>query len=233
VESTGKRVTSFKPGDAVFAYGAMSPTKLRFGAYAEYMCLPEDWNLALKPANVTFEEAAAIPYGASLAWYFVKEADMQPQQKVLIYGASGSNGTMAIQFAKNAGAVVTVVCSGKNHEMVQSLGADKVIDYTCDDAVSQLEEYDLAFDAVGESKTSALKTASKSALTPQGKYISVDNGTPSTGREDFLILAELVEQGKLKPVIDRYFPLEEMIQAHKYVEQGHRVGNVVITVVQN
>jgi alcohol dehydrogenase len=232
VENTGKNVTLFKQGDPVFAYGAMSPVKLRFGTYAEYICLPEDWNLAPKPANITFEEAAAIPYGGLLAWHFVKKADIQREQNILIYGASGSIGTMAIQFAKHAGAVVTAVCSSKNFEMVKSLGADKVIDYTRDDAVSQLEEYDLVLDAVGKSKTSALKTASKNVLTSQGKYISVDDGTPSTNKEDFLMLKELAEQGKLKPIIDRCFPLEEIVQAHTYVEQGHKKGNVVISVVE-
>lgn len=230
VERAGKSVTSFKQGDAVFAYGAMSPVKLRFGSYAEYICLPEDWNLAPKPANTTFEEAAAIPYGGLLAWHFVKKGNIQRGEQVLIYGASGSIGTMAIQFVKHAGANVTAVCSSRNFEMVQSLGADRVIDYTRDDAVAQLEEYDLVLDAVGKRKTSALKTESKNALTSQGRYISVDDGTPSTKKKDFLMLKEMVEQGKLKPIIDRCYPLEEMIEAHRYVERGHKRGNVVISV---
>lgn len=232
VENTGKSVTSFKEGDAVFAYGAISSIKLRFGSYAEYICLPEDWNVALKPASVTFDEAAAIPYGGLLAWHLMKKADIQRGQKVLVYGASGSVGTMAIQFAMNAGTSVTAVCSSKNFEMVESLGADKVIDYTRDDAVSKLEKYDLVLDAVGERKTSALKEKSKKSLTSQGKYISIDKGIPSTSRRDFLTIKKMVEEGKLKPIIDRSFPLEEMVQAHKYVERGHKRGNVVITIGQ-
>lgn len=232
VENTGKSVTSFEEGNAVFAYGAISPIKLRFGSYAEYICLPEDWNIALKPANVTFEEAAAIPYGGLLAWHLMKKAGIQRGQKVLVYGASGSVGTMTIQFAMNAGGSVTAVCSSKNFEMVKSLGADKVIDYTHDDAVSKVEKYDLVLDAVGKRKTSALKEASKESLTPQGKYISIDEGTPATNRKDFLTIKKMVEEEKLKPIIDRSFPLKEMSQAHKYVERGHKKGNVIITVGQ-
>ena len=149
---------------------------------------------------------------------------------MLIYGASGSIGTITIQFAKHAGADVTAVCSSRNFEMVQSLGADRVIDYTRDDGVSQLEEYDLVLDAVGKRKTSALKTKSKNALTSQGRYISVDDDTPSPKKKDFFMLKEMVEQGKLKPIIDRCYPLEEMVQAHRYVERGHKKGNVVISV---
>lgn len=230
VESAGKRVTTYKRGDDVFAYGAMSPLKLRFGSYAEYICLPEDWNLTPKPANTTFEEAAAVPYGGLLAWHFVNKAGLVHGEKVLIYGASGSIGTMAVQFAKQAGADVTAVCSSKNFEMMQSLGADRVIDYTRDDAVAQLETYDLVLDAVGKRKASALKAASRNALTSRGRRISVDDGTPSTKRKDFFMLKEMTEQGKLKPVIDRCYPLEEMVEAHRYVERGHNRGNVVISV---
>lgn len=233
VEDTGKKVTRFKPGDAVFADGAMGPTKIRFGSYAEYFCLPEAWLLAPKPSNLSHAEAAAIPYGGLLAWHFFEKADVKQGQQVLVYGASGSIGTMAIQFAKNAGAVVTAVCSASNFEMVTSLGADKVIDYTRSDAASELEKYDLVLDAVGTSKTSELKIRSKEALTEQGKYISVDNGTPSPKKESFLMLKELAEQGKLRPVIDRTFPLEQMVEAHHYVEKGHKKGNVMITVVED
>jgi NADPH:quinone reductase-like Zn-dependent oxidoreductase len=230
VEETGANVTLFKPGDEVMAYGARSMTSIKWGFYAEYMCLPEDWNLTYKPANLSFLEAAALPYGAYLAQHVLKKADLQVDQKVLIYGASGSIGTMAIQFAKQAGVEITAVCSSKNFELVGSLGADKVIDYTHADAVSQLETYDWVLDTVGNTKTSALKEASKTALTPAGQYLSVDEGTPETTREDLVMFKELAEDGKLKPVIDRSFPLEEMVQAHKYVEQGHKKGNVVIAV---
>lgn len=231
VEDTGKNVTLFKPGDEVMAYGAKSMTSIKWGFYAEYMCLPEDWNLVHKPTTLSFSEAAALPYGAYLAQHVIKKADLQSNQKVLIYGASGSNGTMAIQFAKHAGVEVTAVCSSKNFELVQSLGADKVIDYTGPDAVSQLEAYDWVLDTVGKKKTSALKEASKTALTPAGKYFSVDEGTPKATIEDLAMFKELADQGRLKPVIDRSFPLEEMVQAHRYVEQGHKAGNVVIPVV--
>lgn len=230
VESTGTKVTSFEKGDKVFAYGSTSPTSMRFGSYAEYICLPENWNLLPKPVNVTHLQAAAIPYGGFLAWHMFKKGNLQRGQKVLIYGASGSIGTMALQFAKEAGAVITAACSKKNFEMVKSFGAEQVIDYTSDDAVSQLESYDLVLDAVGNTKTSALKTASKTALTPGGKYVSIDDDVPSTDREDFLKLKEMAEQGQLVPVIDQCFPLEAMAEAHAYVDQGHKKGNVVISV---
>lgn len=234
VQSTGKNVTLFEQGDKVFAYGSMSSaTNMRFGSYAEYICLPEHWNLLAKPVNITHKQAAAVPYGGFLAWHVVKKGNIQRGQKVLLYGASGSIGTMAIQLAKDAGANLTAVCSSKNFELVKSLGADHVIDYTSNDAVSQLERYDLVLDTVGNSKTSPLKTASKTALTAGGKYISVDDELPSTMREDFVKLKELVEQGKLVPVIDRCFPLEEMAKAHAYVDQGHKKGNVVISVADD
>ena len=230
IEDTGKKVAKFQKGDKIFAYGAMTPLKLRFGSYAEYICLPEDWVIATKPENITFEEAAAIPYGAFLAWYYFKNLDIQKGQKVLIYGASGSIGTMAIQFAKNKGAIVTAVCSSKNFEMVQTLGADKTIDYTVPESTTLLEKYDLIFDAAGKSKTSQLKVKSKKALTSTGKYVSVDDKTPSQTQEDLYRIKDMVEKEQLKVIIDRTYPLEEMVEAHKYVEQGHKKGNVVITV---
>jgi len=231
VESSGKTVTSFEKGDKVFAYCSMSATKMRFGSYAEYICLPaEHWNVLTKPTNLTHEQAAALPYGGFLAWHCIKKAHIQSGQKVLIYGASGSIGSMAVQLAKNAGADVTAVCSGNNFELAKSIGADHVIDYTCKDAVSQLERYDFVLDAVGNSKTSALKTVSKSALTAGGRYMSIDDELPSAPLEDFIKLKQMAEQGKLVPVIDRSFPLEEMAQAHAYVDKGHKKGNVVISV---
>ena len=230
VEQVGKKVTTFKKGDSVFASGSKSAFKLRFGAYAEYMCLPEDWNITHKPSNVNFEEAAAIPYGAGLAWFYFKSMKIQPKHKVLIYGASGSVGLLAIQLAKNEGAIVTAVCSGKNFDLVKSLGADKTIDYTLSDASAQLEKYDFVFDAVGKTKTSELKTQSKKALTPNGKYVSVDDSAPSTSKADFIKVRDLVEQGKLKPTIDSIYPLAQMVAAHKYVEGGHKKGSVIISV---
>ncbi|MFB6340932.1 NAD(P)-dependent alcohol dehydrogenase [Saccharicrinis sp. FJH62] len=230
VERKGKDVTLFDIGDEVFAYGSVSPTKRHFGSYAEYICLPEDWNLALKPTNLSFEEAAAIPYGGLLATHLLKRTSLKSGDRVLIYGASGSIGTMVVQLAKNAGAKVTSVCSSKNFGMVHSLGSDKLIDYTSSNAEAQLETYDYVIDAVGNSKSSVLKEKSKKALTPNGKYISIDQGTPLTPKDAFINLKTLAEQEKIKPVIDRVYPLEKMAEAHQYVEMGHKRGNVVITV---
>lgn len=230
VESKGKQVTKFNVGDQVFAYGSISPMKRHFGSYAEYICLPEDWNIAIKPSNLTFEEAAALPYGGLLAMHLLKKANLQKGDKVLIYGASGSIGTMAIQLAKHAGANVTSVCSGKNFEMVQTLGSDKQIDYSCEGAIDLLETYDYVFDAVGKSKSSLLKEKSKKALTSKGKYISIDHGTPLTPKDAFTNLKTLAEENKIKPIIDSIYELGNMVEAHKYVEKGHKRGNVVITV---
>lgn len=230
VEAKGKDVSAFNIGDEVFAYGAVSPTKRHFGSYAEYICLPQDWNIALKPSNYTFQEAAALPYGGLLASHLLNKTTINKGDKVLIYGASGSIGTMAIQLAKQAGAHVSSVCSARNFELVQSLGSDAVIDYTQEQAVAQLKQYKYVIDAVGNSKTSAIKEASKKALIPGGKYISIDQGTPLTPKAAFLNLKDLAETGLLKPVIDRAYPLGEMAEAHQYVEQGHKRGNVVITV---
>jgi len=230
VEAKGKGVTLFEIGDEVFAYGSISPTKRRFGSYAEYICFPEDWNVALKPDNLSFEEAAALPYGGLLASHVLKKTSINKGDKVLIYGASGSIGTMAIQLAKHMGAHVTSVCSGRNFELVTSLGSDKVLDYTLENAEKQLETYKYVIDAVGKSKSSTLKKKSKKALTSNGKYISIDHGTPLTPKEAFLNLKILAEQEMITPVIDRIYPLEKMAEAHKYVEMGHKRGNVVITV---
>lgn len=230
IEDKGKGVTLFEIGDEVFAYGSVSVTKHRFGSYAEYICLPEDWNLALKPVNLNFEEAAAIPYGGLLASHLLQKTSINSGDDVLIYGASGSIGTMAIQLAKNLGAHVTSVCSGRNFELVKSLGSDAMIDYTLKDAEEQLQTYKYVIDAVGNSKSSKLKEKSKIALTSGGKYISIDEGTPLTSKEAFLNLKTLAEQGKIKPVIDSIYPLEEIAEAHTYVEMGHKRGNVVITI---
>ncbi|WP_416864588.1 MAG: NAD(P)-dependent alcohol dehydrogenase [Imperialibacter sp.] len=230
VEGKGKNVSSFNIGDEVFSYGSVSATKRHFGSYAEYICLPEDWNIALKPKNSSFEEAAAIPYGGLLASHLLGKTSIEKGDKVLIYGASGSIGTMAIQLAKNAGAHVTSVCSSRNFELVKSLGSDEVIDYTADNADSQLGTYKYVIDTVGNSKSSHLKEKSKKALTPKGKYISIDQGIPLTPKDAFINLKTLTEQEKIKPVIDRIYPLSKMAEAHQYVEMGHKRGNVVITV---
>lgn len=230
IEATGSDVTSFKNGDEVFAYGSISPMKRHFGSYAEYICLPENWNIALKPENLSFAEAAAIPYGGLLASHLIDQTKIEDGDRVLIYGASGSIGTSALQLAKIAGAHVTSVCSERNIDLVKSLGSDKAIDYTSANAEEELGTYKYVIDAVGNSKTSSLKEKSKTALEEGGQYISIDNGVPKTPKSAFLKIKEFTESGRLKPVIDKVFPLEEIADAHDYVERGHKRGNIIISV---
>jgi NADPH:quinone reductase-like Zn-dependent oxidoreductase len=225
IESVGQEVTRFQPGDQVYAFNIT-----RFGAYAEYTCLPETSVLALKPSNVTYEEAAALPYGGLLALHVLRKGQIQSGQHVLIYGASGAVGTAAVQLARCFGAAVTGVCSTTNVALVHSLGAEKVLDYTQEERTPSGARYDLIFDAVGKAKSSPLKEQCKAALTPKGTSLSVDGGRPAVRTEGLHVLTELVEAGQLKAVIDRRYPLEQLAEAHRYVDTGHKKGNVVITV---
>jgi NADPH:quinone reductase-like Zn-dependent oxidoreductase len=227
IEYAGKKVTRFKVGDEVFAFTVKSLMQLRVGTYAEYMCLPEDSLMALKPSNLTYEEAAALPYGGLLALYFLKKGPIQSGQNVLIYGASGAIGTSAVQLAKHFGATVTGVCSTANVALVQSLGADTVLDYTKEDFTKSGQRYDFILNAVGKRKA---QLQCENSLTPNGKHVTVDDEYTKPHLEDFILLKELAETGQLKPVIDRSYPLEQMVEAHTYVDQGHKKGNVVITV---
>ncbi|UCC92643.1 MAG: NAD(P)-dependent alcohol dehydrogenase [Thermoplasmata archaeon] len=235
VDTIGGKVTKFKVGDQVFAYPVMSPTKIRLGTYAQYMTIPEDWLVMEKPSNLSYGEAAAIPYGGELAMYFLKKGDYQSRNNVLIIGASGTIGTTAVQILKHHGSNVTGVCSTSNVDMVRSLGADEVIDYTKEDYEARSERYDLVLDAVPQqvADRESLRTKGSSVLVPGGKYVSIDEELAKVSRDDLILLREMAESGSYKPVIGRTFPLEEMVEAHRYVESGHKVGNVVITVAHD
>ena len=223
IESVGKNVIKFKKGDAVYA----STFGVNFGGYAEYKCMPENGMLFIKPSNLSFEEAAAIPGGSTMALRFLRNGKVHNGQKVLIYGASGAVGTSAVQIAKSFGAEVTGVCSNANLELVKSLGADKVIDYTEKDFTKSVENYDVVFDAVGITSSSQCKIL----LKKKGIYLNVHGSSGHNGEmiEEYLFLNELIKDGKLKPFIDRVYPLEQIVEAHRYVDKGHKKGNVVIT----
>lgn len=233
IESVGKKVERFKVGDKVFA-----STGFGFGCYAEYVSVPEDKAVALKPVNMTYEQAAAVPVGAATALFFLRKGKIESGQKVLIYGASGSIGTFAVQLAKHFGAEVTGVCSTTNLELVESVGADHVIDYTREDFATNGETYDVIFDTVGKS----LFSSGKQSLKKRGRYLLAEAGLSKmmsrkviTGlapdkKQDLIFLKGLIEDGKLTSVIDRRYPLEQIAEAHAYVDKGHKKGNVIITV---
>jgi NADPH:quinone reductase-like Zn-dependent oxidoreductase len=221
VEDVGKNVTRFKKGDQLFAM-----TGMKFGGYAEYICLPEKGTIAVKPENVTYEEAASISFGGTTALHFFRKGTIQTGQKVLIYGASGAVGTAAVQLANYYGAEVTGVCSAKNSELVKSLGADLVIDYQNEDFPEKQERYDLIFDAVGK----ITKNQCKEALALNGRFVSVEGqGIAKVQTKDLLLLKKLMEEGQIQSVIDRCYSLEQVPEAHEYVETGHKIGSVVVT----
>jgi NADPH:quinone reductase-like Zn-dependent oxidoreductase len=225
VDSVGMDVRSLEPGDRVFGFN-----RHLFGTYAQYVCWPEDGLLATRPANLTDEEAAAIPYGGLLALHFLRKADATAGQSILVFGASGAVGTSAVQLARHLGAKVTGVCSTSNVELVTSLGATRVVDYTVEDFADGTERYDLVFDAVGKSKSASALRRCRQVLAPDGVCASVDDGTPNLRREDLVLLGELAARGEIRPVIDRTYALDDIVEAHRYVDIGHKRGNVVITV---
>ncbi len=243
IESVGKNVTRYKVGEPVFAYIGHDPGT---GTYAEYRCIAEDGCLSIKPANATFEEAAAISFGGNTALYFLRKGNITSGQKVLIYGASGNVGTFAVQLAKCFNAEVTGVCSTGNLDLVKSLGADRVVDYTKEDFTKNGETYDVIFDAVGKSPFSGclrslrrggiyLHVVGTPALAVRMRWASMTTGKNVMGGQaspdsaNLVYLKELVEAGKIRPVIDRRYPLEKIVEAHRYVDQGHKKGSVVIT----
>jgi NADPH:quinone reductase-like Zn-dependent oxidoreductase len=225
IESVGREVTAFKPGDQVFGMNGF-----RAGTYAEKVCWPASSALALRPTNLSYEESAALPYGGLIASFFVRRLKIQKGQRVLVYGASGAIGTAALQLARHLGAEVTGVCSTTNLELVRSLGATTVIDYTKDDFTQSGRRYDVIFDAVGKRKSAKAMLNAGAALASGGVSMSVDDAFPRTKKSDLFVLKELAESGAFRPVIDRRYPLDQIVEAHRYVDLGHKKGNVIVTI---
>lgn len=224
VEAVGKKVTTFKMGDSVFAM-----TGMKMGAHAEYITMSEKDMVVSKPDNISYEQAAAIAFGGTTALSFFRKGNLQKGQKILIYGASGAVGTSAVQLARYLGAEVTGVCSGKNMELVKSLGACKVIDYTVEDFRNNGEKYDIIFDAVGK----ITKGSCKNSLANTGKYLTVNGGPARVRITDLLLLGELAQNGTYAPIVDRIYPFEQIVEAYIYAESEHKKGNVVITIQES
>lgn len=229
VESVGKKIKGFSPGDEVYGM-----TGFNLGTYAEYTCIKETDSttgcVSIKPKNISFEEATSAAYGGSLALQYMDMGNIKKGQNILIYGASGTSGSIAVQYGKHLGANVTAVCSGKHVAFVNSLGADSVIDYTITDTLNENIKFNFILDSVGKIKTSKLKDNCRKALLNDGKYVSIDNGALKLSSKRLDLLTNLIENEKIKPIVDKIYPLEEIVEAHKYVEKGHKKGGVAITI---
>lgn len=229
VESVGKEIKRFSPGDEVYGM-----TGFNLGTYAEYTCIKETDSttgcVSIKPKNISFEEATSAVYGGSLALQYMDMGNIKTKQNILIYGASGTSGTIAVQYGKYLGAKVTAVCSGKHIDFIKSLGADCVIDYTITDTLDENIKFNFILDSVGKIKTSKLKDNCKKALLNDGKYVSIDNGALKLSSKRLDLLTNLIENEKIKPIVDKIYTLEEIVEAHKYVEKGHKKGGVAITI---
>jgi NADPH:quinone reductase-like Zn-dependent oxidoreductase len=223
IEEIGNAVTTFKMGQLVYG----RTVDLKFGANAEYICLPENAIMGLKPKNLTFEEAVSIPFGGITALHFLRKANIKNCDKILVYGASGSVGSSAVQLANYFGAEVTAVCGTENIEWVKKLAAQKTIDYKKENLTDCKELFDIVFDAVGYIN----RSIARKILKPNGQFVSViTSGHADDGVKELHYLTELAEKGHLKPVVDKCYPFDQIVEAHKYVDKGHKKGNVVITV---
>lgn len=237
VEKCGEKITRFKEGDEVYGL-----TGFKLGTYAEYTCMKEidstNGCIAHRPLNISHEEATSVAYGSLLAIQFLKAGGIDPflpqrslsGKRVLIYGASGTTGTIAVQLCTCLGAEVTAVCSSKNHDLVRTLGANTLFDYQKQNTLDEDDLYDLVFDAVGKSKKSALRTSCEKALLPGGKLSSIDDKALLLDSKNLDLITRLVESGSIKPILDKIYALDEIVEAHRYVEQGHKVGGVAVHV---